>query len=159
MKRTRQIHATAVAFRGRAVLLRGPSGSGKSDLALRLIARGWHLVADDRCNVRAEGGRLWVSAPPVLYGLIEARGVGIVRLPARARARVALLADLMPAARVPRLPKPAVRRILGVPIPRVALDAFAASAPEKLALALAYISTHRGNRANLRSHARCFERL
>jgi serine kinase of HPr protein (carbohydrate metabolism regulator) len=159
MKRTRQIHATAVALRGRAVLLRGPSGSGKSDLALRLIARGWRLVADDRCDMRVEGGRLWVSAPRVLHGLVEARGVGIVRMPASARARVALLADLVPAARVPRLPKPAARRILGVPIPRVALDAFAVSAPEKLALALEHISTPRRNRANLRPHARCFERL
>ena len=148
-----QIHATAIAFRGRAVLLRGRPGAGKSDLALRLLARGWRLVADDRCDLARRAGALWVSAPPALAGLIEARGVGVVRVAAAARARVALVVDLA-AGRVPRVPVPRTFRLLGVAVPRATLAPFEASAPEKLALALAHVSTPPPNRANLPRHAR-----
>ena len=148
-----QLHATAVAFRGRAVLLRGRSGAGKSDLALRLLARGWRLVADDRCDLVRRADALWVSAPPALARLIEVRGVGVVRVAAAPRARVALVVDLV-AGRVPRVPVPRTLRLLGVAVPRATLAPFEASAPEKLALALAHVSTPPRNRANLRRHAR-----
>ena len=75
------LHATAVALDGQAVLLLGPSGSGKSDLALRLVAAGWRLVADDRVVVTPNGDHLFASAPPRLTGLMEVRGVGIVPEP------------------------------------------------------------------------------
>lgn len=156
--RTRaQLHATAIAFRGRAVLLRGRPGAGKSDLALRLLARGWRLVADDRCDLARRVDTLWVSAPPALAGLIEARGVGVVRVGAASRARVALVVDLV-AGRVPRVPAPRTCRLLGIAVPRAALVPFEASAPEKLALALAHVSTPPPNRVNLRRHARRSQR-
>src|SRR3954454_10030977 len=97
-------HAAAVAIDGRAVLLRGPSGSGKSDLALRLIEAGARLVADDQSEVWRQGDALLVRAPSTIAGLIEVRGLGILRLDALAEAPVGLVADLMAADRIERLP-------------------------------------------------------
>ena len=133
------IHATVVARhtpRGwRAVLLRGPSGSGKSDTALRLIEAGWRLVADDYAEVWASGGDLFATAPPRLAGRIEARGVGLVERPAIAVARVALIVDCR-SERPERLPHPEHDVIAGVLLPRLSLDVREASAPVKVASAL-----------------------
>ncbi len=85
-----------------AVLILGASGSGKSDLALRLIERGAMLVADDRTDLFARNGRLWGRPPAVLAGLIEIRGVGIVALPFRSEAAIALAIDLVERSLVPR---------------------------------------------------------
>jgi serine kinase of HPr protein (carbohydrate metabolism regulator) len=134
-----QIHATCVARDGIGVLLRGASGSGKSDLAFRLLERGFRLVADDRVDLRRRDGALLASAPAALGGLIELRGLGIVavdRDQRAAHARLALAVDLMPREAVERLPDPDFAGYLGVAIARVALDAFDASAPGKVALAL-----------------------
>ena len=127
------IHATAVALDGRAVLLLGPSGSGKSDLALRLVAAGWRLVADDRVVVTPEGGRLIATAPPRLAGLLEVRGVGIVPEPT-APAPVALALDL--AATADRLPDPVLLVLAGQTVPRLAFDPFGESAPQRAERAL-----------------------
>jgi HPr kinase/phosphorylase len=109
-------------------LVLGPSGSGKSDLVLRLLSRGFELVADDRVDI-AEG---IVSCPSELAGLLEVRGLGIVRLPHRAQARLVLVVELD--GRADRMPLPEFYPGLDVPI--VHIDAFAASAPERVALAL-----------------------
>jgi HPr kinase/phosphorylase len=137
------IHATAVAIRvktqWRAVLLRGPSGSGKSDLALRLIAAGGRLVSDDQTHLVRRARSLVATPPPALAGMIEARGVGIVRLPRSqlmAQARVALLADLVPPERVERLPEPQTETLLEITVPRLDLAPFEGSAVQKLWLAL-----------------------
>jgi RNase adaptor protein for sRNA GlmZ degradation len=131
------IHATAVALDGRAVLLFGAPGAGKSDLALRLIDRGWRLVADDRVMLRAQAGVLWAEPPPALAGLIEVRDVGIVPEPSALppqRVPVALAIDL---AGVPqRLPDPAWRDVAGVAIPLLAIDGRGESAPLKVERAL-----------------------
>ena len=74
------LHASTVALDGRAVLISGPSGSGKSDLALRLLDRGFTLVSDDQTIVRKDGGRLLAAAPPTIHGKLEIRGVGIVEM-------------------------------------------------------------------------------
>lgn len=113
------IHATAVALDpGRGVLVLGPSGAGKSALALRLMALGATLVADDRVDLRHEDGALIAAAPAALHGLIEARGAGILRATALASARIALVVDLS-APETERLPPMRHREILGVPLPLV----------------------------------------
>ncbi|NBQ75361.1 MAG: aldolase [Acetobacteraceae bacterium] len=131
------IHASAAAWGSDAVLFRGPSGAGKSDLVLRLIGRGWHLVADDQ--VMLEG---WaVSAPPALRGMLEIRGLGIfTALPFAENARLCLVVDLAAQADVPRLPEPAFWQGPAGAIPRVALHAFEDSVCEKITYALAAAS-------------------
>ena len=128
------LHATAIAIGSRAVLLVGPSGSGKSDLALRLIDRGAVLIADDRVVVTRVGDRLLAAPPPTIAGRLEVRGVGIVDLPYVGGVRVALVADL--AQRPPRLPEAAIRTIAGVAVPLVAVAAFEVAAALKVELAL-----------------------
>lgn len=125
------LHGSCASRDAAAVLLLGPSGSGKSDLLLRLIARGWSLVADDQ--VVLDG--VTVSAPPALRGMLEVRGLGVFRDVAVAEgARLTLVVELVARDRVVRMPMPAHWAPAGVP--RVALHAFDASAPEKVALAL-----------------------
>jgi len=127
-----------VAWRStRGVLLRGPSGVGKSDLALRLIDRGAQLVADDQCEIAAEGERVIARPPPALAGMIEARGVGIVKLAFLAEIPLALVADLVPPDQVERLPEPETAQLCGIALPLLKIDPFPASAPAKLLLALA----------------------
>ncbi|MBL6613280.1 MAG: HPr kinase/phosphatase C-terminal domain-containing protein [Reyranella sp.] len=137
------VHATCVALRHgrtwRAALLRGPSGAGKSDLALRVIEAGGRLVADDQIELRREGKKLLASAPPKIAGLIEARGLGIVKLGRDQlvrRAEVVLLVDLAHPERIERLPEPASEAILGIDLPLMALAPFEASSVAKLRLAL-----------------------
>jgi HPr kinase/phosphorylase len=123
------IHGAAVLIGARAALIRGPSGSGKSRLALALIAAPsggtpafTRLVADDRVHVEAHHGRLMARPPPALAGLLEIRGIGIRRLPYEPMAVVSLVVDLDdPAAE--RLPRPAVATIAGVSVPRLAVAA------------------------------------
>ena len=122
------MHGSCVARDGDAILLVGAPGSGKSDLVLRLLARGFDLIADDQVDI-ADG---FASCPAELAGLLEARGIGIVRLPYRPRARVALVLDLGRTA--DRIPSSARHPRLDVPV--IAIDAAAASAPERVALAL-----------------------
>src|SRR5476649_1972320 len=88
------IHASCIAIGSRGVLLLGPSGAGKSDLALRLIDEGARLVADDRTILFLTKGALWARAPASISGLIEIRGLGIVKLPARASVKIALVVKL-----------------------------------------------------------------
>ena len=129
------LHASTVALDGRAVLISGPSGSGKSDLALRLLDRGFTLVSDDRTIVRKEGARLVASAPETIKGKLEIRGVGIVDMDAVYDVPVALVVELT--SDIQRLPDDDRERlILGTGIPLISVDAMTASAPSKVALAL-----------------------
>jgi HPr kinase/phosphorylase len=132
----RQIHATSVAIGGAAVLLRGPSGSGKSDLALRLIQAGAVLVADDRCDLSVVRGRLFVSAPPAIRGLLEVRGLGIVAMRHRPKAPVSLVVDLVKPVAVERLPPARPCRLATVTLPLLRVAPFEASAAAKILLAV-----------------------
>jgi HPr kinase/phosphorylase len=123
------IHASAVLIGARAILIRGPAGSGKSRLAFDLIRAALdgrlmfaRLVADDRVHVRVAGGRLLASPPAALAGLIEIRGLGIRRLPHEAVAVVSQVVDL-DAAGAERLPDPAATHtvIAGVSLARLAV--------------------------------------
>lgn len=120
-------------------MIAGESGTGKSDLALRLIDRGAILVSDDYTRLRATDGALIASPPDTIAGKIEVRGLGIVALPHVTGIRVALLVEL--AGDVERMPKRgATRRLAGVDVPVVAIDSQAASAPIKVELALARLT-------------------
>lgn len=112
------LHATCVADGGRGLLIAGAPGSGKSRLALELIAFGASLVADDQTLLSAEGDALVAAPAPRLAGMIEARGIGILRMPHLARATVALLLDL-DATATDRLPDVRVRRLLNVAVPLI----------------------------------------
>ena len=129
------VHGTAVAIDGTGILLRGPSGCGKSDLALRLIDGGGILVADDRCALFVEDGRVVARAPAVLRGRIEVRGLGIVTLQTLDQAALALVVDLANGP-IERLPETEFADLLGVAVRRLRLAAFEASTPAKIRMAL-----------------------
>jgi HPr kinase/phosphorylase len=122
-----QIHASCAARSGAAVIFLGPSGSGKSDLVFRLLDRGFDLVADDRVDL-VDG---WVSPPEPLAGLIELRGLGLVRIPYVTHAHLTLVVELGAA---PRLPEP--RQWDLHPVPLVAIDPRTPSAPQLVEWAL-----------------------
>ena len=124
-----RFHASCAARDGHGVLLLGPSGSGKSDLLLRLVDRGFALVADDQVEVEEGVAR----APAALAGLIEVRGLGVLRLPWVASAPLALMV-VLGEGQGERLPEPVRDPRLG--LPRVSLDPWAASAPLRVSLAL-----------------------
>jgi len=129
------VHASTVAIDGRAVLITGPSGSGKSDLALRLLDRGFVLVSDDQTIVRRVGERLLASAPPNIAGKLKIRGIGIVDMDAVNDLPVALIVELT--GEFQRLPDDSRERpILGVGLPLISVDAMTASAASKVALGL-----------------------
>jgi HPr kinase/phosphorylase len=110
------LHASTVAMNGRAVLIRGASGSGKSGLALQLIALGADLVADDRTLIRRDGAQVSADAPRAIRGRIEARGMGLLNCPAKGPAHVVLIVD-MDREEEARLPPPRREDLLGVSLP------------------------------------------
>jgi HPr kinase/phosphorylase len=139
------LHASCAAQAGDAVLILGPSGAGKSDLVLRLMGRGWDLVADDQVEVSADAQGLLAAPPAALSGMLEVRGLGLFQgLPHAAPARLRLVVEL--SATPPRLPAPAAYATLGHSLPRLALNGHEASAPDKLAFAL------RAARGEMRLH-------
>jgi hypothetical protein len=133
------IHATCIAIGKAGILLLGKSGAGKSDLALRLIDAGAMLIADDRTELYLARGRLCARAPSSIAGLIEVRGLGVIAVPFRASVPVALAVRL--GATKERLPEPSFYRppslfATAKPVPEIALDAHAPSAPARIRLAL-----------------------
>lgn len=129
------VHGTAVAIDGGAVLLRGPSGAGKSDLALRLIDGGARLVADDQVLLRRAGRQVLARAPASIAGLIEARGLGILRVEPLAEVPLVLIADLVPSGDIERLPEARVETVLGIALPLISVAPFEPSATAKLRFA------------------------
>ncbi len=133
------IHASCVAIDGKGVLLSGPPGSGKSDLALRLIDSGAQLVADDQTELRMDGDQLIATPPTTIAGMFEIRHIGLIKMPHAAKAAVALYVDLVPMDEtLKRLPGPATINLLDRAVPRLRLPAFAASTPAKIRAALLY---------------------
>jgi HPr kinase/phosphorylase len=146
------IHGTAIAIETatgpRAALIRGSSGSGKSDLSLRCLAVPPNalsgsvprLVADDQVVVTPvasdTGVILMVSAPQVILGQLEVRGIGVIEVPVVALARLVLVVDLVPPAQVERMPEIEHCVVAGVQVRRLALAPFEASSALKLLLCL-----------------------
>lgn len=136
------IHATCIAIMGSGVLLRGPSGSGKSDLALRLIDQGASLIGDDYCEYHVHDGELFASPKETIAGLIEVRELGIVRLPYLSSVPIRLVVDLRPSPTasqsetIERLPCLETVEIAGVRLPLIHLYPFQCSATAKVRLAV-----------------------
>jgi HPr kinase/phosphorylase len=132
------LHASCAARGDDGVLFLGPSGAGKSELVLRLLGRGWILVADDQVELMADGADLLATPPDPLRGLLEVRGLGIVAgLAVAAPARLRLAVEMLPPGEAPpRLPEPSRFEALGRSLPRLALAGREAAAPDKVALAL-----------------------
>ncbi|MEC8201670.1 MAG: HPr kinase/phosphatase C-terminal domain-containing protein [Pseudomonadota bacterium] len=129
------VHATAIAIDGKGVLLRGPSGSGKSDLALRLLEAGGVLVGDDRVALSVRDDFVVARVPETIAGKLEIRGLGIVQLPYQAETRVTLVADLVERGEVERLPQKRMVELIGQMVPVIQLNPFEESAVAKLKMA------------------------
>lgn len=139
------VHGTAIAIGGRAALIRGTSGAGKSDLALRCLGLGpsallpgpVQLVSDDQVVLVRQGLALRASAPEPIRGLLEVRGIGILNVGWVDDCELRLVVDLVADGACERLPeRDSTVAIAGVLLPRIAISPFEASAPLKLALAL-----------------------
>ena len=128
------IHGTCVIVHGHGVLIVGASGSGKSDLALRLLDRGAELVGDDYLEAHVKDAALYLRPAPKLAGKLEVRHLGICDMPYRPEARIALVIRLDGTPQ--RLPDAAYETLLGIDLPRLCLNANEASAPIKVELAL-----------------------
>lgn len=133
------VHATVVARHTpagwRAVAVSGPSGSGKSDLALRLCDAGWRLVGDDYVRVWRSGDGVFAAPAEALEGRMEIRGLGIRSRPWRAPVRLILAVEAAAPEAVERLPEPAVTRWAGVDVPLLRLALLEASTVAKVAAA------------------------
>lgn len=133
------IHATAVCIDGKGVLLIGPSGSGKSNLALRLIDRGAILICDDRVIVDTENTPPTLRQAPNIAGMLEVRGLGIVKLPSVTPAPLHLC--VMVGSETMRMPDEDVMHVIdGVSIPSINVNTYSASAPIIVELALKSIT-------------------
>lgn len=133
------IHASAFSLRGRGILVRGGPGTGKSSLVLSFVEdprRDALLVADDRVELRSEGGAVIAVVPEPLRGLLEVRGVGIVRLPYRPQVVLGLVVDLVPAEAAPRLPEAEDRvAVLDATLPRVVMISGQHDAAQRIRIA------------------------
>jgi serine kinase of HPr protein (carbohydrate metabolism regulator) len=127
--------ATRLGGYWRGVLIEGPPGAGKSDLAFRALEQGFSLAADDRVLVWICAGRLFGRAPDTLAGRLEVRGLQVIGVPALPMAEVALVARC---GAVERIPDPQFAGILGVSVPLIHIDPREASAPAKLRRALSH---------------------
>lgn len=133
---TLRMHATCVQLDGRGVMLLGPSGSGKSDLALRLIDAGALLVGDDQLLIERVGGRVLARPVPTLAGLLEVRGVGVLRLPCCTLCTLDLVVELDRSGEIPRLPDGHSYSLLGLELPFLRLDPSTPSAAAAVRVAL-----------------------
>jgi HPr kinase/phosphorylase len=141
------VHSTTIAIAGRGVMLRGPSGSGKSELALRLMEEAGNglgsvdlraeLLADDQTEVFEQHSQLWVRCPHNIHGLMEIRGLGIFKVAPHLPCPLAFVVDLQPADTIERMPEEADRTttLLGHQVPHIGLDASKVAAPSILRVA------------------------
>lgn len=139
-----RLHASCVSIGSRGVLLMGKSGSGKSDLSLRLMALGAMLVADDQVLLHEKDGLLTASVDPSIRGLLEIHGVGLVRYPVANNIPVVLAVELVPLEQMEHLPTPRTFEIMGHSIPKIAIYGFDSSAPHKV-----YAALHAMRKGNL----------
>lgn len=146
-----RIHATTIAIDGSAAVIRGASGAGKSDLALRclmmtpnaLVSGRAEFVSDDYTELFLQDDTVHARAPRGIAGLFEVRGLGILELQRVELAKVVLIVDLADASAIERLPAASMTAdVIGRSFPMIRLCATEASAPAKLMLALDYARRH-----------------
>lgn len=132
------IHATCVSYFGKGILIRGKSGSGKSDLALRLIMdKGCTLIGDDRVDIFAKRGKLKAYGIKTIANMLEVRGIGLAHFSSKKSAEVYLIVDLVKdSSCIERLPEPETEELEGVIVPKIKICAFEVSAVNKIILAL-----------------------
>jgi HPr kinase/phosphorylase len=152
MSETLQLHATTISLNGTAVMIRGASGSGKSDLALQLLessgtgltgkAISTVLIADDQTILRREGETILASCPESIAGLLEVRGHDVLQVAAVQNMPLVLVVDLRPFAQIERLPQPEdmLTQILGLVIPSIMIDPIKPSAAARLRVAWARLA-------------------
>jgi HPr kinase/phosphorylase len=152
MSETLRLHATTVSLNGTAVLIRGASGSGKSDLALQVLESSGTgltgqtittaLVADDQTMLRREGDTLLASCPDTISGLLEVRGHDVLQLEALQNVPLVLVVDVRPFSQIERLPQPEdmQTQILGMDIPNIMIDPAKPSAASRLRVAWARLA-------------------
>ncbi len=128
------VHASCVNFKGKGILILGKSGSGKSDLALRLIDAGGTLVSDDYVEVVSENNTLMAKAAPNIAGMIEVRGIGLIKIDFLPMAQLDLALDLVPRNDIERLPEQGYFETDNIQIPLYGYDGFCASAIAKINL-------------------------
>jgi len=138
MKSKENIHATCISLKNKGILILGPSGSGKSDLALRAImSRGAKLIADDRVDITLKNQSLYASSPAAIQGLLEVRGVGIVKFEPKLNQKIDLVVELVDnPSKIERLPEPDFYEYQGIKIEKIKLYPFELSALDKLELSL-----------------------
>jgi serine kinase of HPr protein (carbohydrate metabolism regulator) len=133
------VHGTCVEIDGTGILIQGPPGSGKSDLAIRLIDSGARLVADDQTQITETGGELIAASPAKISGLIEVRGIGLICVDTLSEVPISLIVDLVDRAAIPRLPVPNSKALIdttsNIQLPVFQLHAFDNSSPVKVRLA------------------------
>ncbi len=131
------IYATCLELNHKGILLIGPSGSGKSDLALRLIKEKQAiLISDDRTNIELVSGAIIASCPQTIQGLLEVRGIGIVKMPHKKQSKISLVIELTNnLSQIERLPLFETITLLGIEIKKIRLYPFELSAVHKVALA------------------------
>jgi serine kinase of HPr protein (carbohydrate metabolism regulator) len=130
-----RVHGSCVDVGGIAVLIRGASGRGKSDLTLRLIDQGGRLVADDQVVLEARGDEVIASPPEPIRGVLEVRGLGLVEVESVGQGRLGLVVDLVDGGAVERMPEAVFETIEGARVRVMKLDPFEASAAAKVRLA------------------------
>ena len=134
-----QFYATAITYCGFGILIRGPSGSGKSDLALRLIDDGADLIADDQVAIRALEQKLYLSPLDNTPGLIEVRGIGVMKIKYVRDIKLCLVIDLDPSDEIQRIPEIKEELIKSIPVPVINMDAFEHSVLVKIKIILGYL--------------------
>lgn len=132
------IHASCVSYFGKGILIRGKSGLGKSDLALRLIMdKGCMLIGDDRVDIFAKKGKLRAYGIKTIANMLEVRGIGLAHFPSQKSADIHLIVDLeKDSENIERLPEPETEELEGITIPKIKICAFENSAVNKIILAL-----------------------
>jgi len=127
------VHGNAVCLKqGSGVLIRGKSGSGKSDLTLRLISENAQLISDDRTVLYSVDGKLFAKAPSEIKGKLEVRGIGIIDFQNIDDIEIIMVVDLASKKQIERLPEPKTVEILGIILPVIDLYPFEISATVKL---------------------------